>query len=48
MIGSKVNAFDMKKTIAEVAEKIESRASYDDVKRIVDDKISKSEAHFLL
>lgn len=38
----------MKKTIAEVAANIESRTSYDDVKRMLDDKISKQEAMYLL
>lgn len=48
MVSTKANLFDMKKTIAEVAQNIENRASYEDVKRIVEDKVSKSELHFLL
>jgi hypothetical protein len=31
----------MKKTMAEVAANIESRTSYEDVKRMMDDKITK-------
>jgi hypothetical protein len=38
----------MKKTMAEVAANIESRTTYDDVKRMMDDKITKQEVMFLI
>jgi len=38
----------MKKTMAEVAANIESRTTYDDVNRMLEDKIAKSEVHYLL
>jgi hypothetical protein len=38
----------MKKTMAEVAANIESRTSFEDVKRIMEEKVSKSEVHYLL
>jgi hypothetical protein len=38
----------MKKTMAEVASNIESRITYDDVKRMMEDKISKQEVHYLM
>ena len=38
----------MKKTIAEVAANIESRTTYEDVKRLLEDKMNKQDANFLL
>jgi len=38
----------MKKTMAEVAANIESRVTYDDAKRMVEEKVSRSDLHFQL
>ena len=38
----------MKKTMAEVAGNIESRVTYEDAKRMLDEKITKSDLHFQL
>jgi len=36
----------MKKTMAEVAANIESRVSFDDAKRLLEDKVSRADFHF--
>ena len=38
----------MKKTMAEVAANIESRVSFDDAKRMLEDKVTRSDFHFQL
>jgi hypothetical protein len=38
----------MKKTMAEVAANIESRVSFDDAKRMLEDKVTRAEFHFQL
>jgi len=48
LLSRKVNVDDMKQTISEMAQNIESRAGFDDVKRLVDDKANKQELHYLL
>lgn len=36
----------MKKTMAEVAANIESRVSFDDAKRLLEDKVTRADFHF--
>ena len=36
----------MKKTMAEVAANIESRVSFDDAKRMLEDKVSRADFHY--
>ena len=38
----------MKKTMAEVASNIESRVTYEDAKRMLEDKVNKNELQFSL
>jgi hypothetical protein len=38
----------MKKTMAEVAANIESRVSYEDVKRMLEEKANRSDLHYQL
>jgi hypothetical protein len=38
----------MKKTMAEVAANIESRVSFDDAKRMMEDKVTRADFHFQL
>lgn len=45
-LSQKANLIDMKKTMAEVAANIESRTTFEDIKRLLDDKITKSELLF--
>lgn len=47
-LSSKANLLDMKKTMAEVAANIESRVTYDDAKRMMDDRVSRQDLHFQL
>lgn len=44
----KANTIDIKKTMAEVAANIESRTTYEDVKRLLEEKVSKSDFQYLL
>ena len=37
---------DMKKTMAEVAANLESRVSYEDAKRMLEDKVARADLHF--
>ena len=43
---AKANLIDMKKTMAEVAANIESRVTYEDMKRMLEEKVSRSDFHF--
>ncbi len=45
-MNSKANIIDMKKTMAEVAANIESRITFEDAKRMVEEKVSRSDFHF--
>jgi hypothetical protein len=48
MVQQKANLIDMKKTMAEVAANIESRTSYDDVRKMLEEKITKHELNYAL
>lgn len=48
LLYQKANLNDMKKTMSEVAANIESRASLNDVKRMIELKVDKSDIQFLL
>jgi soluble cytochrome b562 len=45
-LSQKANLIDMKKTMAEVAAHIESRVSFEDAKRMLEDKVSRADFHF--
>ena len=45
-LGQKANLLDMKKTMAEVAANIESRVSYEDAKRMLEDKVNRADFLF--
>ena len=47
-MSSKANFSDVKKTIAEVVQNIEQRAQIGEVKRMLDEKVSKNEFGYLL
>ena len=44
----KANLNDMKKTMAEVAANIESRTTFHDVKRLLEQKMERSEVQYMM
>ncbi len=47
-LSQKANLIDMKKTMAVVAANMESRVSYDDARRLLEEKVSRADMQYQL